>query len=233
MSGSGRARKSGPTRARSGLPPRLDGLNGASGRSQHQRQAPHDAQQPPQPTAQPTPQLSPKPIPKPIAPKPTPTTSAATASAANANPASAASAASAATAASAAAAAAGFVYQALKSGVLLVEDVERRQADVGHFLFTEDDFVTRCHVRCLWSVRCRYGGCRGASDQRKSQPDSPQSRYRFRHTLSLRSLLHCRHSRTSILKEKPFECRRILGFANLPCKVARSVDVSPCPISCS
>jgi len=88
--------------------------------------------------------------------------SAATASAANANANAAsaanANAASAASAASAAAAATGFLYQAPKrSRVLLIEDVERRQADVGHFLFTERDFVTRCHVRCRRSVRCRHG----------------------------------------------------------------------------
>src|SRR6202011_662700 len=93
-------------------------------------------------------------------------TNANAAPAANANAASAAAAASAATAASAAAgasaaaAATGFLYQALKrSCVLLVEDVERRQADVGDFLFTESDFVTRCNVRCPRNIRCRHGRC--------------------------------------------------------------------------
>jgi hypothetical protein len=145
--------------------------------------------------------------------------------AANANAASAASAASAAaTAASAAAAAASFVYQAPKrSRVLLVEDVERRQADVGDFLFTEDDFVTRCHVRCQRSVHCRHGRCRCAPHERKSQPDGPQSRYRFRHTLSLRSLLHSRHCRASIPADIRFEYGETLSFANLPCKVGTCV----------
>ena len=107
------------------------------------------------------------------APANSPTNSAASAangdaaSAANPNAApaaAAASAAAAATAASAAAAAApGFMYQAPKrSLVLLVEDVERRQANVVDFLFTEGDFVTRC-IRCLRSVRCRHGRCRCAA----------------------------------------------------------------------
>ncbi|MGC2410503.1 MAG: hypothetical protein WA441_11050, partial [Methyloceanibacter sp.] len=39
------------------------------------------------------------------------------------------------------------------SNIFLVEDIERRQTDIGDFLFTESYFVARCgvlrqHIRC-------------------------------------------------------------------------------------
>ena len=43
------------------------------------------------------------------------------------------------------------------SDIFLVEDIERRQADVGDFLFTESYFVARFSV--LWR-HCRRRGCR-------------------------------------------------------------------------
>jgi hypothetical protein len=78
--------------------------------------------------------------------------------------ASAAATASAATATSAAAAASpGDLYAALAcAGVLLVKNIERRQADVRDFLFTEGDFVPlrgvlqRRHIRDRPTGRC---GC--------------------------------------------------------------------------
>jgi hypothetical protein len=60
-----------------------------------------------------------------------------------------------------AAAAASQLYAAASfRGVLLVEDIERGQADVGDFLFTEGDLVTRCNVWQRLHI-CRQGrrGC--------------------------------------------------------------------------
>jgi hypothetical protein len=69
---------------------------------------------------------------------------------------SAASAASATSAASAAAATAGFLHHAAnRSGILLIEGVECRQANVGKFFDTEREFVTRYHIRRLRNVRYR------------------------------------------------------------------------------
>ena len=72
-------------------------------------------------------------------------TAAASPAAATTAAASAAPAPAAATAASTTAAASpSYLYAALGlRGVLLVEDIEGRQTDVGDFLFTERDFVTR------------------------------------------------------------------------------------------
>ena len=75
------------------------------------------------------------------------TTSAATAATSAATAAaSAAAATSAATAAVASAASAATTRQLLGergwSGVFLVKDIKRRQADVGNFLIAEKDFVT-------------------------------------------------------------------------------------------
>ena len=60
-----------------------------------------------------------------------------------------------------AAAAASQLYAAARfRGVLLVEDIERRQADVGDFLSTEGDLVTRRNVWQRLHI-CRQGrrGC--------------------------------------------------------------------------
>jgi hypothetical protein len=81
------------------------------------------------------------------------------------------------------------------SGVLLVEDIECRQADVRDFLLTESDFVTRCGVPRRY-VRCWPTGSRRCA-ARKSQrhPSDSQHRYGFPRTLSLRGVLRMRHSR--------------------------------------
>src|SRR4051794_37364142 len=74
------------------------------------------------------------------------TTAAATAAAA----ASAAAATSASPAASAAAAGASYLDAiARSSAIFLVEDIERREADVGHFLLAESGLLARCKIRRL------------------------------------------------------------------------------------
>ena len=70
-----------------------------------------------------------------------------------------------------------------RSDVFLVEDIERRQADVRDFLFTESDFV-----------RCRPNGCsRCAAHHRQGQPGCPQQRHGACSTLPLRRFLRARH----------------------------------------
>jgi hypothetical protein len=71
-------------------------------------------------------------------------------------------------------AAAGFLNEAAKrSRVLLVEHIERRQADVGDFLVTESDGVARRNVRRLRQVRYRGDCCGCTAHQRKSQSSGP------------------------------------------------------------
>jgi hypothetical protein len=53
------------------------------------------------------------------------------------------------------------------ASIFLVEDVERGQANVGHFLFAEKDLVTLRCVLCR-RVRRRAGGCCGC-DARQGQ----------------------------------------------------------------
>jgi len=95
---------------------------------------------------------------------------AASATAAAASASATASAASAATAASSAAAtpaASGKLFaEPGRSGVLLVEDIERPQADVGDFLFIEGDLLTKRKVlrRCL---RCRHCSCCGCAARQR------------------------------------------------------------------
>ena len=125
--------------------------------------------------------------------------SPATASAASPATASAASPATASAASPATAPAASppgnFFADFRCSGVLLVEDIERRQADVRDFLLTESDFVTRCGVPRRY-IRCWPTGSRRCA-ARKSQrhPSDSQHRYGFPRTLSLRGVLRMRHSR--------------------------------------
>jgi hypothetical protein len=149
------------------------------------------------------------------------------AAASAAHPASAASTASAASATPAAAttAATGFLNHApQRSGVLLVEDIEGCQADVGNFLFTKCDLLTRREVGRPWLILQRRdrGGC--TSHERKSQSGGAKRRYGFSHTLSFRSLLHSWHSRYLHLVHKNADLRfASLRFADVRRKLVRDV----------
>jgi hypothetical protein len=121
------------------------------------------------------------------------TRAASTATAADA--ASTATAPSASSTATTAAAATAATPDELYAGsqccdVFFVEDVERRQADVGDFLLGESDFVAQSSVRRR-HIRCRPTGC--AARQRERQTGGPQHRQSFAPALSLRSLLRARH----------------------------------------
>jgi hypothetical protein len=77
-------------------------------------------------------------------------------------------------------------------GVFSIEDVERCQADVEDFFFTEDEFVPRFD-----SPRGQICGgagrlCDCAARQRQKS-SGPQDWYGFVPTLSLRSLLRVQH----------------------------------------
>jgi hypothetical protein len=78
---------------------------------------------------------------------------AATSAASSAPAAPATPAAAATSAPSAATAGACYLYAIPRSSaVFLVEDIKCRQADVGDFLFTESDLVTRGEIRCGWLI---------------------------------------------------------------------------------
>ena len=124
------------------------------------------------------------------------TTSAAAAAAAASATSVAASAASAASVAAVATAVSGKLQAGLGcSGVFLVEDVERRQADVSDFLLKESVFVS--HSRVLRRhIRCRPTGYRGcAARQRQRQPGGSQQRHGACSTRALCSFLRARHDR--------------------------------------
>jgi len=106
-----------------------------------------------------------------------------------------AAAASAAAASAAAAAASGeFFPKSGRSGVFLVEDVERPQADVGDFFLTESDLGRGGIPRRYF--RGRHSGCCGcAARQRQRHADDSHHRYGFLRMFSLRSTLRVRHSR--------------------------------------
>src|SRR6516162_7489782 len=105
-----------------------------------------------------------------------------------------AAAAASAAAASAAAASGEFFPKSGRSGVFLVEDVERPQADVGDFFLTESDLGRGGIPRRY--IRGRNSGCRGcAARQRQGHADDSHHRYDFLRMFSLRSTLRVRHSR--------------------------------------
>jgi hypothetical protein len=121
----------------------------------------------------------------------------------------AAAAATSATAATSAAAATAPGYLHAAADVFLVEQMERRQADVGDFLVTEDHGLSRYIVRRLLHVRRRHGSCGCASHQRQSQSRGPKGRCSsFGHTLRLRSLLHSWHSRILQIVKNVFRVQR-------------------------
>ena len=87
----------------------------------------------------------------------------ATAAAASAaSPASAAAATASAAAAAAPATSIGDLHARFRGrGIFLVEDIERRQADVREFFFAQRDFVARCNLlqRHVRSGRAGRGRC--------------------------------------------------------------------------
>jgi hypothetical protein len=79
------------------------------------------------------------------------------------------------------------------SDIFFVEDIERRQADVRDFLFTESDFV-----------RCRPNGCsRCAARQRQRQPGGSQQRHGACSTLPLCRSVPIAARRPTLVKKKP------------------------------
>ena len=120
-------------------------------------------------------------------------TPATTAAAATAATATAAAAASPATMAAAAATTARNLHEV--PGVLLVEQVERRQTHIGDLFLAEGDGVGRRELEFLRAIEGR-GRCRCTSYQSESQSGGTQRRDRgLGHTLPLRSLLHPWHIR--------------------------------------
>ena len=80
--------------------------------------------------------------------------------------------------------------------VFTIDEMEGREADVCEFFFTESHHLARREVRPWLNVARRYGCCRCASRQRKSQSGRSQRRYGgFCYSLLFRSLLHPLHGR--------------------------------------
>ncbi len=123
-------------------------------------------------------------------------TAAAAATAATSAAASAASATSAAAAASAATS--GHLFTERRPEILLVEDIERAEADIGDLFLGEGEPRARRGILGR-QVGHRTGGCRRcAARQRQRHANDSQRRHNFLPTLSLRSLRrHC-HSRSSM-----------------------------------
>jgi hypothetical protein len=115
---------------------------------------------------------------------------AAAASATATAPSAAATAASAAASAASAASAplCNLFPEVGRAGVLLVEDVERPQADVGDFFLIESELgPAGVPGRC---IRGRHSGCgRCAAGQRQRHADGSNHRDGFLPALSLRSVL--------------------------------------------
>ena len=152
-------------------------------------------------------------------------TAAATATSAATAATGAAATAAAATAATATSAAAASAPRHLDAGsdVFLVEQVERRQADVGDFFFAECDGLRRSVLLSLRRVCCRNGGCGCTPYQRESQSGCTQSGHSglghtlAGHTLGLGGLLrHARilHSRRVV----EFNSRAVVQIVAAACK---------------
>ncbi len=87
--------------------------------------------------------------------------------------------------------------------MLLVEQMEGGETDVGDLFFTEQDALGRREIQFLHRVGRRHGRCRRASSERECQSGSAQCRDGgFGHALPLRSLLHW-HSRYLLQPVKP------------------------------
>jgi hypothetical protein len=114
--------------------------------------------------------------------------------------------------------------------VLLVEQMEGGETDVGDFFFTEQDALGRREIQFLCGVRRRQRRCRSASRERECQSGSAQHRdCGFGHTLPLRSLLHW-HSRI-LQPVKPvfsIPARTILRASEGSCKAIDLTNALSC-----
>jgi hypothetical protein len=125
--------------------------------------------------------------------------------------------------ASTAAAAARHLREAA-GAVFLVEDVECRKTNVGHFLFAKNEALIGCGVQRLRNVGGWKSGCGCASRQRKTQSSGAQCRHTssFGQTLPLRNLLHPGHIASSMQVFR-FQCSgsnsKILRLAHAPRKL--------------
>jgi hypothetical protein len=100
----------------------------------------------------------------------------------------------------------------------LVEDIERRQTDVGYLFFTQRHLMVRRIIRRLRFIGCRCNRCRRAPDQRKRQAGRAQGRYGLRHSLLFRCLLRSWHFSNPPSSSKWFE------IANSTSRVDHSQD---------
>jgi hypothetical protein len=135
----------------------------------------------------------------PAASSPACAAAAATPAAAAATPTSAATAAAASTATTATSTAAnnngGQLHVA--ASVFLIEEIERGEADVGHFFVAKNEALIGGRVVRLRDISSGYRGCGCAPRQRKAQSSRAQCGYGggLGCVRLLRSLLHAWHSR--------------------------------------
>jgi hypothetical protein len=152
------------------------------------------------------------------------TAAAAAAAAAAASAAAAAAAAASSAAASSAAAGSGELHASRrKPSGFLVEDIECRQIDVGHFLVTQHDVGHEIWRRRRGVCGCNRNGSSGCAPCEQGQSGSSQHRYGFLRSPSLRLLLHTWHSDSSM----PYRiCRSAYLSYALKKRLARSPHVS-------
>jgi hypothetical protein len=98
-------------------------------------------------------------------------------------------------AAAATTASAGHLHAATK--VFPIEEMERGEADVGHFLFAKNEALIGRGVVGLRNISSGHRGCGCATHQRKTQSGGTQRHHggSFGCALLLRSLLHSWHGR--------------------------------------
>lgn len=86
----------------------------------------------------------------------------------------AAAAAMTAAATVAATASTGKLHTAATANVFPIEEIERGEADVGHFLFAKNEAMIGQAIVGLRDIGGRHRGCRCAADQRKTQSGGTQ-----------------------------------------------------------
>jgi hypothetical protein len=94
------------------------------------------------------------------------------------------------------------------ANVFLIEEMERSQADVGHFLVAKNEALIGRDIVRLGDIGGWHRGCRRTPHQRKTQSRGTQCRHRggVGRALPFRSLLHLLHGR--ILRVLVFSGKR-------------------------
>jgi hypothetical protein len=138
--------------------------------------------------------------------------------------------AAAAPATSATTTSSGFLHAS--AHVFLIENIERGETDIDHFLFAENEALLRRGIVRLRDTGSGHRGCGCTTHQRKTQPGGTQHLHGggFGCAFLLRSLLDPCHDRSSVSSCEIARQARVSAKPALPCPKRQTTSSSSTPL---